>query len=145
MASKRNDHGGEGEYNSDFSQPNIFNILIGYQFNKEWSLATKWKYATGRPTDSYIVHTDVLNDPSLTRYSKEIIDNNGRRLDTFHTWNVRVDYRKQFRKFAIVSFVDILNVYGHLNVNEEFFQYQDGKIDKRGFRIAPTMGIKVEI
>lgn len=145
MASKRNDHGGEGEYNSDFSQPNIFNLLIGYQFNKEWSIATKWKYATGRPTDSYIVHADVLNDPTQVRYSKEIVDNNGRRLDTFHTWNVRVDYRKQFRKFAIVSFVDVLNVYGHLNVNEEFFQYQDGKIDKRGFRIAPTMGIKVEI
>ncbi len=145
MASKRNDHDGLGEYNSDFSQPNIFNVLVGYQFNKEWSLSTKWKYATGRPTDSYIVHADVLNDPTQIRYSKEIIDNNGRRLDQFHTWNVRVDYRKQFRKFAIVSFVDILNVYGHLNVNEEFFQYQDGKIDKRGFRIAPTMGIKIEI
>lgn len=145
MASKRNDHDGEGSYNSDFSQPNIFNILLGYEWNKEWSFSTKWKYATGRPKDSYIVHADVLNDPSHLRYSKEITRNNGDRLDDFHTWNVRVDYRKQLGKVAIVSFVDILNMYGHLNVNEEFFQYQNGKVDKRGFKIAPTMGIKLEM
>lgn len=79
------------------------------------------------------------------RYSKEIIRNNGDRLDDFHTWNVRVDYRKQIGRFAVVSFVDILNMYGHLNVNEEFFQYQNGKLDKRGFRVAPTMGVKIEM
>jgi hypothetical protein len=144
MASKRNNHDGEGSYNSDFSQPNILNILVGFELNKEWSFATKWKYATGRPKDAYIVHTDVLGDPDHLRFSKEITRNNGERLDHFHTWNVRVDYRKQIGRIAIVSFVDILNMYGHLNVNEEFFQYQDGKIDKRGFTIAPTMGVKIE-
>ncbi len=145
MASKRNDHDGQGSYNSDFSQPNIFNILLGYEFNKEWSLSTKWKYATGRPKDSYILHSNVLSDPNHFRYSKEITRDNGDRLDAFHTWNVRADYRKQIGRFAIVAFVDILNMYGHLNVNEEFFQYQDGKIDKRGFKIAPTMGVKLEM
>ncbi|HNJ70947.1 MAG TPA: TonB-dependent receptor [bacterium] len=145
MASRRNDHNGEGWYNSDFSQPNIFNVLFGYEFNKEWSFSTKWKYATGRPKDTYVIHENVFNDTDHMRYSKEIIRNNGDRLDDFHTWNVRVDYRKQIGRFAVVSFVDILNMYGHLNVNEEFFQYQNGKLDKRGFRVAPTMGVKIEM
>ncbi len=45
--SKRDDHDGRGSYDYDFSQPNIFSFLIGYQMNDEWSFSAKWKYATG--------------------------------------------------------------------------------------------------
>ena len=143
--SKRDDHNGEGEYNSDFNQPHVFNILLGYEVNKEWSFSAKWKYATGRPKDSFIVHEDVLSDPNRVRYSKEITGNNTRRLDPFHTLNLRIDYRKQLGRIALVGFVDILNVYGHLNVNEERFIERRGEIEKLGFQTIPTIGLKLEI
>jgi outer membrane cobalamin receptor len=142
--SQRDDNLGEGWYNSDFNQPNIFNILVGYEFNKEWAISLKWKYATGRPLDSYIVHGDVFNDPNFLRYSKEVTSNNTRRFDDFHTLNVRVDYRLQIGKFAMVMFLDIGNIYSRLNVNEERFIYRDGSIVKRGYEISPTFGMKVE-
>ncbi len=142
--SKRNDDLGEGWYNSDFSQPNIFNILIGYQFDEEWAISAKWKYATGRPKDAYTIHENVLNNPDVVRYSKEITGNNALRYDDFHTLNIRVDYRKQFGKIALVTFLDISNVYSRLNVNEERFIYRDGTVVKKGFQILPTMGVKVE-
>jgi len=142
--SKRNDHNGEGNYNSDFNQPHIFNILVGYEFNKEWSISAKWRYATGRPKDSFIIHKDIFNDPNFLRYSKEIISDNTDRLSDFHTFNIRVDYRKQIGPIALVSFVDIVNVYNHLNVNEDRFLQLNGKEDQRGFGILPTGGIKIE-
>lgn len=142
--SKRDDHDNKGEYNSDFNQPHIFNILFGYEVNEEWSFAAKWKYATGRPTDAYIVHANVHNNPNYLRYSKEITANNGRRLDDFHTFNLRVDYRKQLGRFALVSFIDVLNVYNRLNVNEERFLERSGGVSKEGFEIIPTIGIKLE-
>ncbi len=142
--SKRNDSNGTGEYDSDFSQPHIFNILFGYELNSEWSFSTKWKYATGRPKDSYIVHTNVFNNPAMMRYSKEITGNNNDRFPDFHTWNLRIDYRKQFDNFALVTFLDILNMYSHLNVNEERFIETTGQIEQKGFEIIPSFGMKVE-
>jgi hypothetical protein len=142
--SRRNDDNGAGYYDSDFNQPHIFNILAGYQFDQEWSLSAKWRYATGRPKDTYIIHSDIFNDPGFTRYSQEITANNAGRLPDFHTLNIRVDYRKQLGPVALVSFIDIVNVYNHLNVNEERFQQVNGPIDSRGFGILPTMGIKIE-
>jgi hypothetical protein len=142
---KRNDHDGNGWYNTDFNQPHIFSILAGYELNSEWSFSAKWKYATGRPADEYIIHENVFNDPAFVRYSKEITRNNGRRLDDFHTLNVRVDYRKQFGRIALVSFIDVLNLYNRLNVNEERFFEKTGAIDKKGFRITPTIGVKLEL
>jgi hypothetical protein len=78
------------------------------------------------------------------RYSKEVTGNNNDRLPDFHTWNVRVDYRKQFDNFALVTFLDILNMYSHLNVNEERFIETTGQIEQKGFEIIPSFGMKVE-
>lgn len=141
---KRNDTDGNGEYNGDFSQPHVFNILFGYEFNKEWSFSTKWKYATGRPKDSFIVHGNIFSDPNFIRYSKEITGNNDQRFNDFQTLNIRIDYRHQFGKIALVTFLDILNLYDQLNVSEEQVNEITGKIKESGFRIIPTIGIKLE-
>lgn len=143
--SRRNDNDGTGWYNADFNQPHIFNILAGYQLDDEWSFSAKWKFATGRPADSYIIHGDVFSNPAFVRFSREITGTNDRRLEDFHTLNVRVDFRKQLGRVALVSFVDILNLYSHLNVNEERFLEQTGTIDRKGFEIIPTIGVKLEI
>ena len=141
---KRNDNDGNGEYNGDFSQPHVFNILFGYEFNKEWSLSAKWKYATGRPKDSFIVQGNIFNDPIFVRYSKEITGNNDQRFDDFQTLNLRVDYRHQFGSVALVTFLDVLNLYDRLNASEEQLNEITGTIKKSGFRIIPTFGFKLE-
>ncbi|MFA6470042.1 MAG: TonB-dependent receptor [Bacteroidota bacterium] len=142
--SKRDNHNGAGEYRSDFDQPHVFNILFGYELDHEWSFSTKWKFATGRPKDSYIIHANVFTNPLMMRYSKEITANNTERLPDFHTWNVRVDYRKQLGTVAIVAFLDVLNLYNRLNVNEERFIETTGTIDPKGFEILPSFGMKLE-
>jgi hypothetical protein len=142
--SKRNDNDGQGSYDSDFNQPHIFNVLAGYEFNKTWNLSAKWRYATGRPKDAFIVHADVLDDPRTPRFAQEITGNNTDRLPNFHTFNIRLDWRQQVGRIALVSFFDIVNVYNHLNVNEDRFLELNGKEDRRGFSILPTGGLKIE-
>lgn len=69
--SKRDDNTGEGEYEYRFSKPHMFNILGGYQFDEEWSLTAKWLITSGLPTDDYIIHENVFNDPNVMRYPKK--------------------------------------------------------------------------
>lgn len=142
--SQRKDGSTAAYYNADFNIPHTFNLLFGYEFNKEWAIAFKWKYSTGRPKDSYIVYSDIFNDPNFVRYSKEITGNNDLRLDDLHTLNIRIDYRKQIGMFALLAFLDITNIYNRTNVNEERFLERNGGISKKGFGILPTMGIKLE-
>ena len=143
--SKRDDRNGYGEYNSEFNKPHILNILAGYEYNKEWSFSARWQYASGHPQDGYIIHSDVHNNIEKLRYSKEITSNNSRRLPDSHSLNIRVDYRKQFQHFAIITFIDIINVYGHLNATEERFQERDGSVEKQGFEMIPSFGLKLEL
>ena len=142
--SERNDHDGLGRYDSDFNQPHIFSVLGGYEISKSWSISAKWRYASGRPRDSYIVHADVFDDPDHQRFSQEITDNNGERLPSFHTFNIRIDQRTQLGRFALVGFLDVVNAYDHLNVNEQRFLPLTGTVDERGFGILPTLGLKLE-
>ncbi len=143
--SKRDDHNGEGKYNSDFNQPHIFNILGGRQFNKEWSVSAKWKYATGRPIDSYNIHADVHNNSDHLRYSQEVISNNTYRLDDIHSLNFRIDYRKQFSsRLALISYLDIMNVYGRKNPYDENFVEKSGEVEPLGLETLPILGLKLE-
>lgn len=142
--SKRNDHNGEGSYDYDFSKPHMFNLLAGYQFNEEWSVATKWYITSGFPADDYIIHSNVHNDPNYLRYSKEVTGNNTRRYQANHSLNIRVDYRKQFRYFALNLYADVLNIYGNKNITREDFLAQSGKLNEEALQAVPSIGFKLE-
>ena len=131
---------------SDFNQPHMFNILFGYQLNDNWSFSFKWKYATGRPKDQYIIHTNVLGNENKMRYSKEIISENTTRYSDFHSLNFRIDYRKQFTGFLAVSaYIDIMNLYDRANEVYEIFEPISGKNKFSSLGFLPSFGVKVEI
>ena len=143
-ASKRNDHDGFGTYNAPFNQPHNFAAILGYQVNKEWFVSWRWKYAVGRPKDRFIVHPDVLDNPDRLRFSQEIIARNADRLADFHLMSIRVDYRKQFGPLALVTFIEIDNIYDHYNAYEDRFSELTGEEKGLGFGLAGNAGFKLE-
>jgi hypothetical protein len=136
---------GQGPFDSDWNRPHTFNAFFAYELNRSWAIAAKWRYATGRPTDDYIVHADVFNDPSFLRFSKEITERNVLRLPAFHTLNVRVDYRRRFGPVSLIAFVDFFNVYNHKNVNFLEWNERTGENRLSGLEAFPTFGIKFEM
>jgi hypothetical protein len=136
---------GQGPFASDFNRPHTFNVFFAYELNDSWSFAAKWRYASGRPTDDYIVHDDVFNNPDFLRFSKEITDRNVQRLPAFHTLNVRVDYRRRFGPVSLIAFVDFFNVYNHKNVNFVRWLERKGENKLSGLEAFPTFGIKFEM
>lgn len=144
MVSKRDDHNGLGEYDYTFSVPHSINLLASYKPNNKWLFSAKFRYSTGRPTDEYIVHSNVLNDPNNLAYSKEITVTNGARLEDYITLDVRVDYNKQMKKGVFSAFVDLANVNNRFNVADKVFVSQTGKPYNVGFGILPSIGIRLE-
>ena len=141
---KRNDNQGQGEYDADFNRPHLLNTFVSYEFNDRWVLSGKWRFASGRPTDDFIVHDDVFNDPNFLRFSKEIIRKNALRLRSFQTLNVRVDYRRRLGPVSLILFLDVFNVYDYENVSSLDWNEKQGVNRTGGLGLLPQFGLKFE-
>ncbi|MDP9048092.1 MAG: hypothetical protein M3N14_08135, partial [Bacteroidota bacterium] len=143
MLSKRNDHNGLGTYNYIFSQPHVISLLGSYQPNKKWIFSGKFRYSTGRPTDRYVVHDNVLNKPAYLRDSQEIFGKNENRLPDFVSLDMRADYKIQYEKSAVTIFFDIVDVNNRFNPSAEIFQPLTGKTYNLGLAVFPTFGVRI--
>jgi outer membrane receptor protein involved in Fe transport len=145
MKSVRNDHQGLGEYDYTFDVPHVVSLLASYKPNEKWILSAKFRYATGRPVDAFIVHENVLNDNSRLRYSQEITSVSGKRLDDFISFDIRADYKVQMRRSDLTLFLDVTDIQNTYNVNSELFIPMTGKVARVGLGMFPTFGVKLEL
>jgi hypothetical protein len=144
MQSKRDDHDGQGIYNYTYSQPHIFSLLASYKPNDKWVFSTKFRYATGRPKDAFIIHNNVFNNANYIRYSQELIGKNEDRLSDFISLDVRADYRIQRKTMAVTAFIDIVDLLNRDNHSSEVFQPITGKTYYDGLAIFPSFGLRIE-
>jgi len=142
---RRDDRLGEGSYDSDWDRPHAFGIVGAWQPSDRWTFSAKWKYASGLPTDSFIVHSDVLGGAGPLRYSKELTRTNAERLPDYHSLALRADYQRRFGPLSLVAYLDILNVYARENTNG--YEWDE----RRGVNIiegldepVPTIGVRFE-
>ncbi|MBT3343750.1 MAG: TonB-dependent receptor [Gemmatimonadetes bacterium] len=143
--SRRNDHDTSGSYDADFSQPHVFSIVGGYEANARWSFSTKWRYATGRPTDRFVVHEDVHAGVGPYRYGQQITAANADRLPDYHSLNLRIDYRRELGGLAVIGFLDVLNAYGRLNPNYRLFLPRTGTVKSKGIEMVPSFGLRIQL
>ncbi len=142
---RRDDRLGEGEYPSDWDRPHAFGIVGAWQPSDRWTFSAKWKYASGRPTDAFVVHSDVLAGDGPVRYSKELTGTNAGRLPVYHALSLRADYQRRFGPLSVVAYLDILNLYGRKN--GDAYEWDE----RRGVNIVegldeplPTLGLRFE-
>jgi hypothetical protein len=145
---RRDDQLGEGEYDSDWDRPHAFGLLAAWEPSDRWSFAAKWRYASGVPTDAYLVHDDVLAGapvPYMLRYSRESIANNVDRMPAFHSLTLRADYHRRFGPLNVIAFLDFVNVYGRKNANSLEWNERSGVNALEGLdEPLPYLGVKFE-
>jgi len=144
MVSKRDDSNELGAYNFTFSQPNQFNFLVSYQKGSHWFFSTKFRYATGKPTYDYVVHSNALNNPNKIRYSQEITTQGTKRLPDFISLDVRADYNFRINNIALNAFIDIADINNRTNAYQELFNPITGKTFYDGISIFPSFGLKFQ-
>lgn len=142
---RRDDKLGEGEYAADWDRPHAFGIVSAWQPSDRWTFSAKFKYASGRPTDAFVVHSDVLGDEGPVRFSKELTRTNAERLPAYHSLSLRADYQRRFGPVSLVAYLDILNVYARENANGYEWDERRGVNIIEGLDEAlPTIGLRFE-
>lgn len=145
LVSRRDDHDGRGEYTAPFSLPHNFAARVGYELSDRWFISSKFRYAAGRPKDRVVVHQNVLGDADRMRYSQEVMARNADRVGAFHTLDVRTDYRRQLGPVALITFLDVENIYNRFNIHEERFSDLTGEQRPIGYGILANFGFKLEL
>lgn len=100
---------------SSWDNRHIFSVTATRRVGKSWDLGLKWRYVAGGPYTPYDVETssrieawDVRNQPYYD-YSRF----NTKRLPAFHQLDVRVDKSFFFRKWSLILYADIQNIYNY--------------------------------
>jgi hypothetical protein len=145
MHSTRNDHDGLGTYHYIFDLPHVISLLGSYEYSKNWSFSGKFRYTTGRPTDRYIVHSNVFNKPSFLRYSQEITTHNGERLADFISLDLRADYAFTKGRIKYTAFFDVVDIINRYNESSAIFQPLTGKTSFLGLAVFPTFGLRLDL
>ena len=100
---------------SNWDNRHILSLTATRKFGKNWDLGMKWRYVAGGPYTPYDVETssrmeawDARHQPyyDYTRF-------NTRRLPAFHQLDVRVDRSFYFRKWSLILYADIQNIYNY--------------------------------
>jgi hypothetical protein len=144
MLSKRDDHDGLGKYNYIFSIPHSISLLGSYKPNKKWVFSGKFRYSTGRPTDNYTVHSNVLNNADYIRYAQQTTGKNAGRLNDFISLDLRADYKWQVKKASCTAFIDIIDMNNRFNQSSAIFQSLTGKVYYIGLAVFPSFGLRVD-
>ena len=105
-----------------------------YIFNEKWEAAIKFRYATGSP------YTPFNSDGT-----QNVFDYLTNTLDDIHSLDVRVDRRWDFEGWALITYIDIQNIYNNKNVTQVRWDYKEMKLDKnQEIGILPSIGISLE-
>jgi hypothetical protein len=144
IESKRRDAPTMYQYDFIFTQPHQFNFLINTKINKCWVVSLKYRYASGRPKDDFIIHENIFANNQFYRYSKEIIALNTLRLPNFSSLDFRINYTFLWRGANLTGFMDIVNIQNKVIPNFENFNSFTGKPYYDGLAIFPSGGLKFE-
>ncbi len=138
------DNDGFGEHDADFSREHFFSIGGSWEISERWKVGARWKWATGRPTDAFIINSDVLGAGQPLRYSKELTEPNALLLDDYHSLNIRVDYRRSLGPVDLVAFLDVINVYAGPGSDAQEFDPRRGVIVADEGEAFPIIGLIFE-
>ncbi len=117
-----------------YGQNWIVNLSGGYIFNKKWEASFRFRFATGTP------YTPFNSDGS-----QSVSNYNSVRFSPVHSLDLRLDRRWDFEKWALITYLDIQNVYNNKDSFYIRWDYRTGTVDRRSsIGLLPSIGVSLE-
>jgi len=158
------------EYNWDFDYRNVFTLVAGYKFfwrEEQWfqefknswiydwiswfplvpadedEISIKWRYLGGRPFTPPVYHPEWRE--WVVEETQQL---NTERFPEYHRLDFRIDKRFIFESWNLVTFLDIINIYGQDNLWNYNYGFDSEKGPEREdvlqFQVFPVGGVSLE-
>lgn len=119
---------------SSYDQRWILNFGGGYIFDERWEVSARFRYASGRPFTPY----NPDGSQNAAQYNSE-------RVVANHSLDVRADRRWTFDGWALITYIDIQNVYNRKPVDIPRFNDRTRQVEENNaIGILPSIGISAE-
>ncbi|MBK9752869.1 MAG: energy transducer TonB [Nannocystis sp.] len=142
MRSVRRDAAGEPAYLFNFDQTHILTAIASYKLPRNWQIGARFRLISGNP---YTPVIGAVFDAGDGSYIAVQGPRNSARLPPFHQLDLRVDKRWIFRRVALNAFLDVLNIYNHVNTErlQNAYNFQ-GQSPVASLPIVPSIGLRLE-
>jgi len=117
---------------SAWDNKHLLNLTVRRTFAKSWDIGFKWRFVCGSPYTPYDMNKSSLiyawdaNGRGYLDYNKF----NSLRFKPFHQLDIRIDKSFFFKKWSLVVYADVQNVYNFQAEQQEFLLNTDinGKV-----------------
>jgi outer membrane receptor for ferrienterochelin and colicin len=114
----------EGKYiASSWENIHLLSLTGGYKFNKNWELGIKYRYQGGTPYTPYDMNASQLNFGTLGVGVFDYTKLNSLRNNAFHSSDLRIDKKYNYKKKTLDFYLDVTNWYGARSVAPPFYVF----------------------
>jgi outer membrane receptor for ferrienterochelin and colicin len=96
---------------SAWDNRHLVSFIGGYKLKRNWEIGLKFRYQGGAPSTPFQNELSKLNYLTLGTGLLDYAQLNSQRLDAFHTSDLRVDKRWNFKNATLNLFIEINNWY----------------------------------
>lgn len=161
--------GANGQYApASWDNRHLISTTLGYKLSRNWEIGLKFRYQGAAPYTPYNLEQSQLNYLTLGTGVFNFNAINSLRLPAFHSGDLRIDKKWNYRNTTLDLFLDITNFYSSKSTGIPFYTFkrnadntaflstnsnpvqQDGKnaipilLDDSNGTLLPTIGIILE-
>ncbi|MFM1793737.1 MAG: hypothetical protein RL642_122 [Bacteroidota bacterium] len=96
---------------ANWDNRHLISATLGYKFKRNWELGLKFRYQGDAPYTPYNLEQSRLNYLTLGTGVFDFSKVNTLRLPAFHSGDIRIDKKWNYRKLTLDLFLDITNFY----------------------------------
>ena len=112
----------DGKYSpSAWENIHLLSLTGGYKFDKNWELGIKFRYQGGAPYTPYDMNLSQLNFATLGVGLLDYSKINTLRNSPFHSSDIRLDKKYNYKKSTFDFYIDITNWYGAKTISPPFY------------------------
>jgi TonB family protein len=140
--SERRDSGASADQLFDFDQTHILAVLGSYVLPRNWQIGGRFRYVTGDPTTPVV---GAVFNAGRDQYDPTYGAVNSARVPSFQQLDLRVDKRWIYRSWILNCYLDVQNVYNHVNPEGISYSYNFRQSQVQpGLPILPILGVRAD-
>ena len=126
---------------STWDNRHLLSVLLGFKLPRNWELGLKFRYQGGLPNTPYNETASRLNFLTLGSGVLDYSRLNSERLQAFHSSDIRIDKKWNYKKVTLDLFLDVTNWYLAKSPAPPFYAFRRNA-DNTGFQT--TDGLPVQ-